>query len=122
MAAVVERAGCWLVCQRPLEKHHGGLWEFPGGKVEPGESLEAAVARELQEELRVKVRHVGAPLARHPVVGRPLTLVFLPVAFEGEPTAVEHTGLCWANATQLRTLALAPGDRAFVEDVLLRGV
>ena len=61
-AAVVERAGRLLVTQRDPAKHLGGLWEFPGGKREPGESLEACLARELDEELGVRVR-VGARTA-----------------------------------------------------------
>ena len=51
VAAVVRRGNKMLVCQRPLHKHHGGLWEFPGGKVEHQETLNAAAQRELAEEL-----------------------------------------------------------------------
>jgi 8-oxo-dGTP pyrophosphatase MutT (NUDIX family) len=50
------------VCQRPLSKCHGGLWEFPGGKIEPGESLLDAANRELTEELNVAAISVGEPL------------------------------------------------------------
>lgn len=116
---MVERAGRWLVCQRPLHKHHGGLWEFPGGKVEPGESLEHAVARELMEELAVRVTQVGQPLFERAVDGRPLLLVFLPAVFDGEPTAVEHVALQWLDVPALLATHLAPGDRAFVETVLV---
>ena len=64
-AAVVERAGRFLVTRRDPAKHLGGLWEFPGGKREPGESLEACLARELDEELGVRVR-VGARAGHRP--------------------------------------------------------
>ena len=54
LATVIRRDGRLLVCQRPSHKRHGGLWEFPGGKVEPGESDLAASRRELAEELGVE--------------------------------------------------------------------
>ena len=50
MAAVIERDGKLLVCRRPGHKRHGGLWEFPGGKLEPGETIVDAARRELDEE------------------------------------------------------------------------
>src|SRR5690606_20769929 len=59
LAAVIRRDGRWLVCRRPAHKRHGGLWEFPGGKLEPGESLLEAATRELEEELAVRVTGVG---------------------------------------------------------------
>ena len=55
VAAVIEREGKLLVCQRPAHKRHGGLWEFPGGKIEPHEEPLAALARELREELGVRL-------------------------------------------------------------------
>src|SRR5512133_3370515 len=58
VAAVVRRYGRLLVCQRPAHKRHGGLWEFPGGKLEAGESPLDGARRELQEELDVVVRTV----------------------------------------------------------------
>ena len=62
VAAVIERLGSYLICQRPLEKRHGGLWEFPGGKLRDGESLEDAASRKLAEELGIKAQTVGKPL------------------------------------------------------------
>src|SRR5690242_21147044 len=62
LAAVVLRYGRYLVCRRPAHKRHGGLWEFPGGKLEPGESLLDAANRELTEELNVSVVSVGEPI------------------------------------------------------------
>ena len=62
LAAVVQRDDRYLICQRPPHKRHGGLWEFPGGKLEPGETHDHAARRELAEELDVDVRTVGTML------------------------------------------------------------
>lgn len=64
VASVIEHEGRLLVCKRPAHKRHGGLWEFPGGKVEPEESDFKAVERELEEELGVRVREVGPVVSR----------------------------------------------------------
>jgi len=60
LASVIERDQKLLVCRRPVHKRHGGLWEFPGGKVQKGESDLEAARRELREELAVEVTGVGA--------------------------------------------------------------
>ena len=57
LAAVIWEGDSVLICQRPPHKRHGGLWEFPGGKVRPGESRLDAARRELWEELNLKVLH-----------------------------------------------------------------
>src|SRR5688500_16930335 len=62
LAAVIGRNGRWLICERPLTKRHGGLWEFPGGKLEVGESLADAARREVAEELGVTAIHIGSVL------------------------------------------------------------
>jgi mutator protein MutT len=64
LAAVIRRDGRLLVARRPAHKRHGGLWEFPGGKVEEGESWADAAARERKEELGVDVARTGEPLFR----------------------------------------------------------
>lgn len=59
---MIRRDGRYLVCRRPAQKRHGGLWEFPGGKIDDGESLLDAARRELAEELSINVIEVGATL------------------------------------------------------------
>lgn len=115
LAAVVRDGDRYLVCRRPAHKRHGGLWEFPGGKLEPGESLLDAARREMREELGVDVRDVGnvtLAIADH---GSPFVIEFVPVMIAGEPQCLEHSELLWVGLGELRALELAPSDRAFAE-------
>jgi 8-oxo-dGTP diphosphatase len=121
LAAVVERDGRYLVCRRPARKRHGGLWEFPGGKLNPGETIAEGLAREILEELGVAARQTGAPLLEVADPGSPYLIVFVPTALEGEPTCIEHDELLWATRGELDELALAPGDRRFIQ-VILAGI
>ena len=114
VAAVTRRGELTLVCQRPSGKRHGGLWEFPGGKCESEESDLAAIRRELFEELGVKVMNCGDALFSIADPQSDFLIVFLPVAISGEPACHEHSALLWATVDDLRTLALAPSDRRFV--------
>jgi mutator protein MutT len=120
IAAVVTDGDRLLVCQRPPHKRHGGLWEFPGGKCEPGESDTQAADRELREELGVAVAECGPELAAFHDPGSPFLIAFVRAEIRGEPTCHEHTALCWGTPDELAALPLAPTDRRFVD--LLRGV
>lgn len=113
VASVIEREGKLLVCERPAHKRHGGLWEFPGGKVEPQESDFQAVERELEEELGVRVREVGPVEFSIADPDSPFVIEFLPVEIDGEPRCIEHTALAWVSETDLLSLALAPSDLQF---------
>lgn len=115
VAAVARRGQRYLVARRDPGKRHGGLWEFPGGKLEPGESLQAAVRRELAEELAVEVRSCGEQLFAIADPGSPFIIEFHPVAFEGEPECLEHSELAWVTVAELLRLDLAPSDRRFAE-------
>ena len=117
VAAVVRRGDTLLVCQRPAHKQHGGLWEFAGGKCEPGESDAHAIARELHEELGVMAHTVGAPVfvVRDP--GGVYEIVFLPVEVHGDPIAHAHAALGWFPVAALAALPLAPSDAAFVRSL-----
>jgi 8-oxo-dGTP diphosphatase len=118
VAAVIEQCGRYLVGRRPAHKQHGGLWEFPGGKVDPGETQAGALARELREELGVEL--LGAPQPLHhltdPIHG--LTIHFLAATIEGAPRCLEHQALAWYSHRELLHLPLAPSDARFVADVL----
>lgn len=115
VACVVEADGRFLLCQRPIHKRHGGLWEFPGGKVGLDESDENAAARELKEELGVTLLTAGAPLFEAADFGSPFVIAFIPVTIVGTPVALEHMSIAWTTLANIHTLPLAPSDRKFVE-------
>src|SRR5690348_10325270 len=108
LAAVVTHQHKYLVCQRPLGKRHGGLWEFPGGKLEHGESLHDAAKRELIEELNVAAVSVGEPIFSVHDQGSPFVIEFVPCEIAGTPTCLEHTDLRWASLDEIQHLDLAP--------------
>jgi 8-oxo-dGTP pyrophosphatase MutT (NUDIX family) len=120
IAAVVSDGDRLLLCQRPPHKRHGGLWEFPGGKCEPGESDLEAARRELREELGVEVLAVGPAELAVIDPGSPFEIVFVPVTIAGTPVCREHTALVWKPLAEVPSLSLAPSDRRFVEGRLAR--
>ena len=113
VAAVVERNGRYLLCRRPAHKRHGGLWEFPGGKVLEGESRADAIARELTEELDLVTVRVGDVLASEADVGSDFVIEFVPTVTEGGAVLHEHDELGWFSPDELRALPLAPADARF---------
>ena len=115
IAAVISRGDELLVCQRPLEKRHGGLWEFPGGKCEPDESDADAARRELREELGVEVTEVGDEELAIADPDSPFLIVFVPVRINGEPVCREHIALRWGRPDDVALLPLAPSDRRYIE-------
>ena len=115
LAAVIERDGNYLVCQRAEHKRHGTLWEFPGGKVEAGETYFEAARRELAEELDVRVLSVGPAIFSVPDPGSEFLIEFVPTTIQGRPTCLEHMDLRWISLPDLALLELAPSDRRFVD-------
>jgi ADP-ribose pyrophosphatase len=120
LAAVITHEGKYFICQRPLSKRHGGLWEFPGGKIEAGESLLDAANRELTEELNVAAVSVGQPIFSVHDEGSPFVIEFVPTEIVGEPTCLEHAEVRWATLEEIQHLDLAPSDRQFVRFLLDR--
>jgi 8-oxo-dGTP diphosphatase len=113
VAAVIERDGRLLLGLRPTEKRHGGLWEFPGGKLDGAETAAEAAHRELEEELAVEVTAVGERLVAIQDEGSPFVIEFYPVVVDGEPESIEHTEVRWFSPDELGDYPLAPADAAF---------
>ena len=117
VAAVTERDGKIMICQRRPEVHNGLKWEFPGGKLEPGESPEEALARELREELAIEVQ-VGrirdAVFYRYP--DRDVLLLFYGCALiSGVPRTVDCNAVAWVTPEALRSYDFAGADLAFIQ-------
>ena len=110
---------CILAAQRPAGKSHAGKWEFPGGKVEPGETLAEALVRELTEELALKVTVLDEmyTLSLNPEPGKTLILHFIRgiAAAASQPVACENQEFKWLKKSVLDCVDWLPADREFVE-------
>ncbi len=116
--ALVDEEGRVLICQRPQGKQMAGLWEFPGGKVEPGETPEAALIRELDEELGIQVKQAClAPFvfASHNYESFHLLMpLYLCRRWDGFVRAHEHEALAWVRPNQLADYPMPPADAPLV--------
>ena len=117
VAAVIERNGRILIAQRKRTGQHPLKWEFPGGKAEPNEAPEAAVVRELEEELAIRAR-VGHEIMRYEYQypGRPpILLIFYSVTeFGGEPENLDFEKIVWVARPRLRDYDFLEGDLEFI--------
>lgn len=115
VGAVIERDGR-VLCARRGSGEFAGSWEFPGGKVEPGEDPRAALAREISEELGCRIA-VGAPITTtvHAAAHATISLTTYHGTIEsGEPEPIEHAELRWLTPSRLAELPWAPADLATV--------
>ncbi|WP_409966901.1 (deoxy)nucleoside triphosphate pyrophosphohydrolase [Bengtsoniella intestinalis] len=119
VAALIWRGDKFFICQRPSHKARGDLWEFIGGKVESGETHQAALVRECQEELGVTVSvgdkfmdvtHVYPDLTVH------LTLFHAEIA-EGEPQKLEHQAFDWITPDEIDGYEFCPADVEILEEI-----
>ena len=120
--ALVDVDGRVLIAQRPEGKNLAGLWEFPGGKVEPGEQPEAALIRELKEELGIDVTEAClAPLtfASHAYEDFHLLMpLYVCRRWKGEISRHEHSGLEWVKPNRLRTFPMPPADEPLIAHLI----
>ena len=120
VGAAVVREGRVLAAQRATPEVYRGLWEFPGGKVEVGESEQDALIRECHEELGCELA-LDEILGEVGVLGGSATLrVWLATLVAGEPTPVEHLALRWLSKDELYEVEWIPADLPLVELLLPR--
>lgn len=117
VAAIIERAGRILIAQRKNLGHHPLKWEFPGGKKEIGETPEAALVRELQEELAIQAR-IDRELMRYeyqyPGRSRILLIFYRVVDFDGSPQNLDFEQILWEQPERLRDYDFLEGDTDFI--------
>lgn len=118
---IADGNGLWLMQRRPLAKHHGGLWEFPGGKVEHGETQQEALVRELEEELAIRAEQTGmkiAARAAEPPSGAAQGVVitlYTVLAWTGQPRPEPGAELEWFHRDDIHGLAMPPLDAALLQ-------
>ncbi len=120
VAALIWDGPRFLICQRPAHKARGLLWEFVGGKVEPGETKEEALRRECREELAIDlalgaefmaVRHVYPDITVH------LTLFEATIA-AGTPQLLEHNAIAWITPEEIPNYEFCPADEEILERII----
>ena len=118
VAALIWQGDKFMICQRPAHKARGLLWEFVGGKVEPGETKEQALIRECQEELAVMLSVGGVFMEvthEYPDITVHLTLFNATIA-KGEPQKIEHNDIKWITPNEIPDYDFCPAD----EEILAR--
>ena len=117
VAALIWDGDRFMACQRPAHKARGLLWEFVGGKVEPGETKQQALVRECREELAVTVQVGGGFMEvthEYPDLTVHLTLFHASIT-EGTPQLLEHNDLKWITTKEIDRLEFCPADEVILE-------
>ena len=116
VAAVIERDGKLLITRRPEGSHLSGLWEFPGGKPQPGETFEQALRREIDEELGAEVS-VGERIEtiKWQYPDKRVRLVFFRCDVRGEPRPLEGQEMAWVTPAELARYEFPPADAALIQ-------
>ena len=120
VCAIIIKNNRYFLARRPHDKHHGGFWEFPGGKVQASETTEFAIAREIKEELNIRVE---ATEVLEPVFQEQdeLILKLIPIKVrwvDGEVKLFEHSESSWYRLEDILSLNLCPGDAKIVKRFL----
>ena len=122
VAALIWEGERFLICQRPAHKTRGLLWEFVGGKVEPGESKEAALIRECREELGITLRVEDVfmdVLHEYPDLTVHLTLYNAAIA-DGQPRLLEHNAMAWITPAEIPLYDYCPADVEILAEIRRR--
>ena len=121
VAALIWEGNRFLICQRPANKSRAFLWEFVGGKVEPGETKEQALIRECKEELNIQIA-VGDVFMdvvhEYPDICIHLTL-FHSKILEGEPCKIEHNDMKWIMPSEISEYQFCPADKPILQEIML---
>ena len=120
VAALIWDKNKFMICQRPANKARGLLWEFVGGKVEPGETKEQALIRECKEELNI-ILSVGDVFMdvvhEYPDITVHLTL-FNAIIAEGEPQKLEHNDIQWITTSEIPNFKFCPADEEILNKII----
>ncbi|MEA4895946.1 MAG: (deoxy)nucleoside triphosphate pyrophosphohydrolase [Oscillospiraceae bacterium] len=117
VAALIWDKDKFMICQRPANKARGLLWEFVGGKVEPGETKEQALIRECQEELAIALNVVSefmAVMHEYPDISVHLTLFNATIA-NGVPQKLEHNDIRWITVNEISRYKFCPADEVILK-------
>lgn len=122
VAALIWNEGRFMICRRPRHKARGLLWEFVGGKVEPGETKQQALIRECREELDIELE-VGAEFMRvlheYPDITITLTLFNASIK-KGVPKLLEHNDLKWITPAEIPQYDFCPADEDILKEIIAR--
>ncbi len=124
VGAIIRYGNRYLVGQRAAGKSQGGLWEFMGGKIEPGETPEAALARECREELALEIeneRIIDSVIHDYPEKTIRLTLIACTPKPGSTPTALEHQQIRWVTREEMNDMNFAAADRDLIERLCHNG-
>ena len=121
VAAVIQNEeGKILIAQRNLKKSQGGLWEFPGGKIEPNETKEKAIIREIKEEMDIDIetkKFIDQKVFNYP--DKDINLIAIECKqIKGDIKLNEHEDIKWVNKNELRNFNFAPADEFIVQAIL----
>ena len=120
VGAIIKDGDRYLVGQRPANKSQGGLWEFMGGKIEPGETPEQALARECREELALEIEKehiIDSVVHEYPEKTIRLTLISCSPKSGSIPKALEHQQIRWVTHEEMDALDFAPADRELIDRI-----
>lgn len=120
VGAIIKDNDRYLVGQRAAHKSQGGLWEFMGGKIEPGETPEQALKRECLEELALEIeneRIIDSVIHEYPEKTIRLTLIECNPKSGSEPEALEHQAIRWMTLEEMNKFEFAPADRELINRI-----